>query len=191
MGDTQAFEPTAKAIRLGMPGQDPPNPSLLDNPAKADESRGAHRTLLLVDDVVHELSARGRKRLLKRLHSDQPLSPAELAQYAKPLGAVTTLEALLSETKQEQPAAKPTVPGRRGRQLTTGRFDTRAELLERIWFFRLHTRLSDSAIADNVKVSPGVVAKIVLTQEGKPEEQASQAGVGTQQFRGRNPGYSD
>lgn len=48
-----------------------------------------------------------------------------------------------------------------GRPLTTGRFETRAELLERIRFLWQDTSCNQATIARNCHVSPPVVGKII------------------------------
>lgn len=61
------------------------------------------------------------------------------------------------------PPMKPT-----GRPPVTGRFSSRGQLLERIWFLDSSTNLSGEKIAASVGVSQGAVLKILRTGEGRP-----------------------
>lgn len=54
-----------------------------------------------------------------------------------------------------------------GRTRTTGRFDTREELEEQVWFWWLHSPLKQAHIARRVRVSETTVANII---EQKIEE---------------------
>lgn len=106
---------------------------------------------------LFELTPRAWQRLQRALaHGD---AVDDLASYGRPLGPVQDLELL---RKQPQAVAV------RGRRRTTGRFETRDQLLERVWFYSLSTGLSDNAIADSVGVSPAVVSRILISGEGRP-----------------------
>lgn len=62
-------------------------------------------------------------------------------------------------------------PRRRGRKLTTGRYDTREELVHAVWDYWLNGPHSQTAIARITRVSPGTVSKILDAPkpEGVPE----------------------
>lgn len=50
---------------------------------------------------------------------------------------------------------------RSGRRMTTGRFDTREELVEKVKFLHEHTSCSLSDIARNTEISVGTVSRIL------------------------------
>ena len=143
----------------------------------ASTSRNS-RQYLRQGDNVYALNKRNLRKVLALVARGEPV---DLAQWGTLLGAAPDIASLARKSAQQALSAPTGV----GRKPTTGRFATRQELLERVWFYRLYTKLSDAAIADNVKVSPGVVSAILRSDEGKPENPPVQEGFRAQQFRGR------
>lgn len=62
-----------------------------------------------------------------------------------------------------------------GRKLTTGRFETRAELVREVWWRHLKTSAAQADIAVACRVSPCTVGTILTTREGYDEHLRSQA----------------
>lgn len=62
-----------------------------------------------------------------------------------------------------------------GRKLTTGRFETRAELVREVWWRHLKTASRQVEIAVACRVSPHTVSTILTTREGYDEHMRSQA----------------
>lgn len=64
---------------------------------------------------------------------------------------------------RQPPATPPAAAGkkRRGPKLTTGRFETREELVEAVWRDYLKTQRNQSQIARAYRVSQGVVGSIL------------------------------
>jgi hypothetical protein len=60
----------------------------------------------------------------------------------------------------------------RGRKPATGRFESRAELCAWVWSNWLNTPAGITDIARQCRVSPGVVGKIIDTNEGRPLSEA-------------------
>jgi len=52
-----------------------------------------------------------------------------------------------------------------GRKKTTGRFETREELVQKVLFLYINTSCSDIQIALNVKVSETTVASIIKNKQ--------------------------
>jgi len=53
---------------------------------------------------------------------------------------------------------------KRGRKPTTGRFETRQELVDKVAYLFINTRCSISRIAENCGISVGTVDKIVANE---------------------------
>ncbi|PNG50248.1 hypothetical protein WDL1P1_00291 (plasmid) [Variovorax sp. WDL1] len=67
------------------------------------------------------------------------------------------------------PSSEPSSTKKRGRKQTTGRYDSREALLERIWFQHQRSSLSAEAIGRLVGVSQMTVLKILQSGEGRAE----------------------
>lgn len=135
------------------------SPPLLSTSLGQKPASGKKR-YVRVDQVVYEVRSGGWKRLLKALAQG---SEVRIEDYGRNLGEVQELREL-----QEQ---QRTAPRSAGRRRTTGRFDTREELLERVWFYHLYTDLPDAGIARSVGVSSTLVSKILASKEGRPAEE--------------------
>lgn len=80
----------------------------------------------------------------------------------------TTLNGSIVTTPPlDQTEVASATPAKRGRRPATGRFATRAELLEWIWRNYLHTPATPADIARQCRVSSTVVNKILNTKEGR------------------------
>ena len=137
---------------------------------------GAWAHFLQQDGVLFALTAQALARVNSNVAGG---SPPDLETLGQRIGSVPDVASL--PRKFVINAAAPQPAARKGRAPTTGRFKSREQLLDKIWFLRKHTDMTDPAIAANVRLSPTAVTRILRSGEGEPQapalEQATKPAV--------------